>query len=197
MNKNNFKNDIRMLPLAKIELNEGQLPGLPANPRQIKQDKFDKLKKNIADYPEMLEWRSLLVYPLDSGNYIIIGGNMRYRAMKELGHTEAPAVIIPKETPVEKLQAYTILDNNGFGQWDWDALANEWPEELLGDWGLDVFDRPTEMDIDSFFDENSGEEKGKNEHLTVVIPEDMTDRKAEIKSEIEAILADYSGVKIK
>lgn len=129
---------LTMLPLSQIELNDGQLDGLPKNPRTIKKAKYEKLKNNIQQYPEMLAWRSLLVYPLDSGKYIIIGGNMRYRAMSELGHKEAPVFIIPKETPVERLQAYTIIDNNGFGEWDWDLLANEWPDDMLDDWGLDV-----------------------------------------------------------
>lgn len=129
---------LTMLPMTEIELNEGQLEGLPANPRTIRKKKFDKLKANIKEYPEMLAWRSLLVYPLDNGHYIIIGGNMRFRAMQELAHTEAPVFIIPKETPVERLQAYTILDNNGFGEWDWDLLANEWPEDMLDDFGLDI-----------------------------------------------------------
>lgn len=129
---------LTMLPMTEIELNDGQLEGLPANPRTIRKKKFDKLKANIKEYPEMLAWRSLLVYPLDNGHYIIIGGNMRFRAMQELAHTEAPVFIIPKETPVERLQAYTILDNNGFGEWDWDLLANEWPEDMLDDFGLDI-----------------------------------------------------------
>lgn len=136
--KTNNERDITMLPMSAIEINNGQLEGLPKNPRSIKGVKFDKLKQSIQNYPEMLSWRSLLVYPLDNGKYIIVGGNMRYRAMKELGHNEAPVFIIPKETPIEKIKAYTILDNNGFGEWDWDLLANEWDADMLDDWGLDL-----------------------------------------------------------
>lgn len=135
---------LAMLPLSQIEPNTGQLEGLPQNPRHITQAKFEKLKKNIADYPEMLAWRSLLVYPTGAGRYIIVGGNMRYKAMLELGHTEAPAVIIPEDTPSDRLRAYTILDNNGFGDWDWDLLANEWPDDMLDGWGLDIPPIPAE-----------------------------------------------------
>lgn len=138
MSKEDFNKELIMLPLSKIEPNMGQLDGLPQNPRSIKKSKFEKLKKNIEEYPEMLAWRSLLVYPIGNNKYIIIGGNMRYRAMKELGHKEAPVFIIPKETPIEKIKAYTILDNNGFGEWDWDLLANEWDADMLDDWGLDL-----------------------------------------------------------
>lgn len=137
-NKTNNERGITMLPMSAIEINNGQLKGLPKNPRLIKNAKYDKLKESITNYPEMLSWRSLLVYPLDNGKYIIVGGNMRYRAMKELGHKEAPVFIIPKETPIEKIKAYTILDNNGFGEWDWDLLANEWDADMLDDWGLDL-----------------------------------------------------------
>lgn len=136
--KTNNERNITMLPMSAIEINNGQLEGLPKNPRSIKGVKFDKLKQSIQNYPEMLSWRSLLVYPLDNGKYIIVGGNMRYRAMKELRHKEAPVFIIPKETPIEKIKAYTILDNNGFGEWDWDLLANEWPDDMLDEWGLDI-----------------------------------------------------------
>lgn len=136
--KTNNERGITMLPMSAIEINNGQLEGLPKNPRSIKGVKFDKLKQSITNYPEMLSWRSLLVYPLGNGKYIIVGGNMRYRAMKELGHKEAPVFIIPKETPIEKIKAYTILDNNGFGEWDWDLLANEWETFELDDWGVDL-----------------------------------------------------------
>lgn len=132
-----------MLPLSRIELNTGQLPGLPGNPRGIKKNKFEKLKNNIARYPEMLVARSLLVYPLDDRDdantrYIIIGGNMRYRAMSELNMTDAPCFVIPRCVPVERLCAYTILDNGEFGAWDWDLLANQWDDDLLNNWGVDL-----------------------------------------------------------
>lgn len=149
---NDFTKELTMLPLSVIEPNDGQLDGLPKNPRSIKKTKFQKLKQNIEAYPEMLAWRSLLVYPLDNGHYIIIGGNMRYRAMQELAHESVPVFIIPKDTPVERLQAYTILDNNGFGEWDWDLLANEWPDDMLDDWGLDTplekLEEPNDLDAE-------------------------------------------------
>lgn len=147
MSKEDFNKELIMLPLSQIEPNTGQLDGLPQNPRSIKKAKFEKLKKNIEEYPEMLAWRSLLVYPIGKGKYIIIGGNMRYKAMQELGHTEAPAVIIPVDTPVERLRAYTIIDNNGFGDWNWDLLANEWPDDMLDDWGLDVPTKGEKKDL--------------------------------------------------
>ena len=129
---------VQMLPMESIMPNEGQLEGLPANPREIRDEKFQKLKSNIEKYPELLEYRSLMVYPMANDKYIIIGGNMRYRALMELGYTEAPCIVIDPSTPVDRLGAYTILDNNGFGKWDWDLLANEWTDFDLDGMGLDM-----------------------------------------------------------
>lgn len=125
------------IPLSALEPNKGQIPGVPANPRQITEAKLSKLTANIKEYPEMLEYRSLMVYPLGD-RYVIIGGNMRYVALKKLGYESAPCVVIPEETTADRLKAYTILDNNGFGQWDWDMLANEWDADMLSDWGMDL-----------------------------------------------------------
>ncbi len=134
-----------MLPMSRVEPNEGQLDGLPKNPREIKKKAFEKLKNDIAAFPEMLGWRCLLVYPLDESGerYIIIGGNMRYRALSELKVSDVPCIVIPRDTPVDRLQAYTILDNGDFGKWDWDLLGNEWNEQNLNDWGVNV---PTKGD---------------------------------------------------
>ena len=165
--------DFVSLELDRLELNEGQL---------------DLLKKDIQAYPELMKYRMLLVYPLDNGKYIIIGGNMRYRAMLDLGYKDAPCVIIPKETSIEKLKAYTILDNSGFGRWEWSMLANEWDADALAAWGLD-----------SFFDKLDKEaEKDKGEKITVSIPDEYADQKEEIKSRIEAtLMGEFEGIKIK
>lgn len=196
--KTNNERGITMLPMSAIEINNGQLKGLPKNPRLVKNAKYDKLKESITNYPEMLSWRSLLVYPLDNGKYIIVGGNMRYRAMKELGHKEAPVFIIPKETPIEKIKAYTILDNNGFGEWDWDLLANEWDAAQLTSWGVDLPIMESEINMDEFFDSLDNEdEKSKGEKLTITIPDEYADQKDEMKSLIESALSDYSGIKVK
>lgn len=130
--------NVTEISLSKLAPNEGQLSGLPANPRTIKNEKFNALKNDIIQYPELLNLRGLMVYPLDDDKYIIIGGNMRYRALLDLNYKSAPCIIIPKETTIEQLKAYTILDNNGFGQWDWDMLANEWDYSSLLDWGVDL-----------------------------------------------------------
>lgn len=119
-----------MLKLSKLETNKGQIEGLPKNPRIIKDDKFKKLVKSIEDNPEMTSLREILVYPHE-GKYVVIGGNMRLKAMKELGYKEAPCKVIPEETTVEQLKAYTIKDNSGFGEWDFGIDLDKWDIGLL------------------------------------------------------------------
>lgn len=126
-----------MLKLSKIEANKGQIEGLPKNPRIIKDDKFKKLVKSIEDNPEMTSLREILVYPHNS-KFVVIGGNMRLKALKELGYKEAPCKVIPEETTVEQLKAYTIKDNSGFGEWNFDVLNTEWDLQLLSDCAIDM-----------------------------------------------------------
>lgn len=127
------------LPLSEITPNKGQIPGVPKNPRVIRDQKFRLLKKSIEEDPEMLGLREILLYPYQGKN-IIIGGNMRYQALKDLGYTTAIVKFLPAEFTPEKLRAIVIKDNSGFGEWDWDALADEWEAAQLVDWGLDVPD---------------------------------------------------------
>jgi DNA modification methylase len=126
-----------ILPISKLEVNKGQIYGLPANPRFIRDEHYRKLKTSIQENPDMMSLRELLVFE-QKGKYIIIGGNMRYRALKELGFSETPCKIIPPGTSVEALKAYTIKDNAGFGEWDFDLLANEWDMEDLSKWCVDI-----------------------------------------------------------
>lgn len=128
-----------IIKLSKLKNNVGQIEGLPKNPRLIKDDRFIKLVKSIKDDPEMLELRELIVYPFED-NFIVVGGNMRLKAMKELGYKEAPCKILDENTPLDKLKAYTIKDNVPFGENDWELLGNEWDLDQLDDWGLEVPD---------------------------------------------------------
>lgn len=118
------------IDVSLIEVNNGQIEGVPANPRAIKKNKFNKLVKSIEENPEMLDLRELLVYPLD-GKYIVIGGNMRYEACKKIGYKEIPCKVLDPATPVENLRAYILRDNASYGEWDFDLLANEWEIEEI------------------------------------------------------------------
>ena len=152
-----------LLPLAQLAKNDGQIEGLPANPRIIKDEKYQKLVASIKENPEMLSLRELLVYKHDA-HYIIIGGNMRYSAMRELGYEEAPCKIIPEETTVEQLRAYTLKDNSGYGEWDWDMLSGEWEMDELEAAGIDLpfldgEDHPTNNEAADIEEDDFDEEK--------------------------------------
>ncbi|WP_234367654.1 DUF4417 domain-containing protein [Parabacteroides pacaensis] len=126
------------IEIHRVHPNEGQIQGLPKNPRFIKDEKFRKLCKSILSLPEMTEARDILVYPY-SDEYIVIGGNMRLQAYKHLGWKEVPCCVLPEDISVEKLRQMLIQDNNPLGENDWDALANEWDSDELEEWGFDVW----------------------------------------------------------
>jgi DNA modification methylase len=107
------------------------------NPRVIKDDKFKKLVKSIQDFPEMLEKRPLVCFTDVDGKYVVLGGNMRLKAAQEVGLKELPIVLADDWTK-EQRDEFLIKDNVGFGEWDWDQLANEWDAAKLDEWGLDV-----------------------------------------------------------
>ena len=107
------------------------------NPRVIKDDKFKKLVKSIQDFPEMLEKRPLVCFTDVDGKYVVLGGNMRLKAAQEVGLKELPIVLADDWTQ-EQRDEFLIKDNVGFGEWDWDQLANEWDAGKLDEWGLNV-----------------------------------------------------------
>jgi len=109
----------------------------PKNPRIIKDDKFRKLVKSIQEFPDMLNKRPLIVFTDTDGKYVVLGGNMRLKACKEIGLKEIPIILADEWTEEQKAE-FLIKDNVGFGEWDWDQLANEWDAEKLDDWGLDL-----------------------------------------------------------
>lgn len=127
----------------------------PNNPRVIKDDKFAKLVRSIKEFPKMLEIRPIVV----NSDMIVLGGNMRLKACKEAGLKEVPIILADNLTEEEQKQ-FIIKDNVGFGEWDWDMLANEWEPELLEDWGLEVWKPAPEIDYSILDDENVEEELG-------------------------------------
>ncbi|TDX83958.1 hypothetical protein [Epilithonimonas xixisoli] len=136
---------VQNIKISKLRFNDGQIDGLPKNPRFIRDYRFEKLVQSLKDDPEMLEIRELIVIPFNDC-YLVIGGNMRLRAMRELGFTEAICKVLPEDTPVKKLRAYAIKDNVAYGSDDNDALANEWDAIELEHWGVEfpIFEEPEE-----------------------------------------------------
>ena len=126
-----------LIPIKKLVNNNGQIEGLPKNPRIIKDHKYLKLKSSIEENPEFLGARELLVYAHEN-NFVILAGNMRFKVAQELNFKEIPCKVIPSSFTIEQLKAIVIKDNVSYGSEDWDALANEWDYEQLQFWGLDV-----------------------------------------------------------
>ena len=122
-----------LLPTSKLKPN-------PNNPRVIKNVRFKKLVQSIEELPSMLKLRPIVV----DSNYIILGGNMRFKACIEAGLKEVP-VIIADELTSEEQKAFVIKDNASFGEWDYDSLSNEWDSVELEEWGLDVWQNEDDL----------------------------------------------------
>ena len=132
--------EFKHLPVSKLTMNTGQIAGLPANPRQWTQEELDRLAASITETPELLEARGAIVVEHEK-KYIVLGGNMRLTAARKLGLKELPCAVLPPDTPVEKLKEIVVKDNGAFGAWDYDALANEWDDLPLTDWGVPAWEQ--------------------------------------------------------
>jgi len=141
----------------------------PNNPRLIKDDKFQKLVQSLKDFPEMANVRPIVV----NLDFVVLGGNQRLRAMKEAGWKQVPVQVV--DWTDEQQKEFIIKDNVGFGEWEWDMLANEWEADDLEKWGLDVpiIDESVEEDlvgkvpetfrIEIVTDSEEGQQKAYNE----------------------------------
>jgi hypothetical protein len=118
--------NIKSVDIAQVKTN-------PNNPRIIKDDKYAKLVESIRTFPKMLEIRPIVV----NADMIVLGGNMRLRACKEAGLMKIPVIMADDLTP-EQQREFIIKDNVGFGEWDWEMIANEWEAEELDKWGVDT-----------------------------------------------------------
>lgn len=139
MGKIEFKN----LEVALVDLNEGQVPGLPRNPRCWTYDDIQLLQESIQETPELLEARGVLVYPYN-GRYVAVGGNMRLCAVRNLRQSEVACVVLPPDTPSDKLREIAIKDNGYFGEWDELLLKEDWEDVPFAKWGIKVFEQVTE-----------------------------------------------------
>jgi len=126
-----------------IKVKVAAIKSNPKNPRLIKDDKFKKLVKSIKEFPEMETVRPIVV----NKDMVILGGNMRYKAMIECGYKEVNVMVVDWDEP--KQNEFIIKDNVGFGEWEWETVANEWDEIELKDWGLDLpmFASPVDYSI--------------------------------------------------
>ena len=164
------------MQVTKVKINS--IKTNPKNPRLIKDDKFKKLVNSIKEFPQMLELRPIVV----DENNIILGGNMRHKACIEAGLKEV-YIVQAKDLTEQQKDEFIVKDNVGFGEWDWDILANEWNTEKLQDWGLDL---PIFMDEPSL-EELIGEEKNKpaTMKITFTSPEQLQEAENDIQELID------------
>jgi hypothetical protein len=164
---------MQVVPISEITRN-------PANPRIIKDERFAKLVQSLKDFPEMANVRPIVV----NKDMVILGGNMRFRAMKEAKWKEVPVEVV--DWSEEKQREFIIKDNVGFGEWDWEVVQNDWPEAR--EWGLDVpvfENEPTGDDL-------IGDEKNKPATLKITFQTPEQLQKAEIDIQ-ELIDRKYKG----
>lgn len=130
---------IEILPIESIELNTGQIEGVPENPRTYSNKQMEAMIKSIKDLPDMLNARPLIVYKeQESEKYIVIGGNRRFDAAKHLKYKELPCYVLDKNTSPETIRSYLIKDNLAFGDWDISKLIDDWEAPELEDFGFDT-----------------------------------------------------------
>lgn len=140
--------ETRKLQLAEIQPNRGQIEGLPKNPRKWDKKELERLKRSIEETPELMEARGLIVIK-NAGKYVVLSGNMRYAAVKALGWKDATAHILPEDTPLKVQREIVMKDNQTFGDWDYDELANGWGDMPLPDWGVKAWVAPQERSAET------------------------------------------------
>lgn len=142
---------IQTIHISLLDYNKGQFKGLPKNPRLFRDYRYEAMKKSIIESPEMLDLRELIVYPYTEGRYLVVCGNLRLRASKELGYKELPCKVLDVSTDVKKLREYATKDNVSFGEYDMDVMANDWDKDELQDWGVQFApEKPTDKFKDRF-----------------------------------------------
>ena len=171
------------MKLSQLKLN-------PKNPRIIKDDKFKKLVTSLREFPEMMAKRPMVCVTDADGKLYPLGGNMRLKALQELKYKEIPDtwVMLADEWSEEKRKEFTIKDNVGFGEWDWDRLANVWNVEELTEWGLDI----PNFEIEPTEDELMGVNKENAATLKITFDSVEQLQKAEIDIQ-ELIDRKYKG----
>lgn len=141
--------NVQVLPLQDLHENKGQIEGVPANPRILRDDKYKALLRSLQE-DDLTGVQPLKVYN-HNGQFVVLGGNMRLKALRELKRdASVSCLVVPQDTPTDILRKIVIIDNSTFGEWDNDMLANEWNADELNEWGVAV---PEIGDPSSILDE--------------------------------------------
>ena len=150
------------------------------NPRYIRDEKFEQLVKSIKDFPEMLTARPIVV----DENMVVLGGNMRLKACISAGLKTVPIMQMVGWSELQKRE-FIIKDNVGFGEWDWDILANTYDQELLLDWGLELIHTKNEIDLTGFFDNVEDKESDNKNKIILEYTEEEYNRIIQVLDKME------------
>ena len=127
----------KRIPLSLLDFNTGQIPGLPANPREWTDHELKRLAKSLKETPELAEARGCIVVPFGS-RFVVLGGNFRLAGARYNKWPDIMCAVIPEDTPVAKLKEIVLKDNSSFGSWDLSMLRADWSDVDFGDWGISV-----------------------------------------------------------
>lgn len=180
----------RMLKVADLRPNEGQIPDVPANPRYISEREYEELKASI-EADNLTGVLQMKVYQYE-GAWVVLDGNMRLKALQDLGIDEVQCLLVPDDADAKTLRKIVVSANSTFGQWDMDMLANEWDAKELDAWGVFV-PEINNVDVDALF-EDAEEQKPKAQTIVIELPEGV--EKEQLVDIVKAALVDYA-IKIK
>ena len=187
----------KVLNVSDLRPNNGQLEciGVHANPRQISKGDYAKLLNSLREN-NMTGVLPLKVFKHE-GEWYVLGGNMRLRAMQELGIEKVSCIIVPEDADAAALNEIIIKDNSTLGEWDMDALANEWSDMPLNDWGVDVPPVADESALDDLFEDDNTAKKDKGSAFTIEIPKCYKGVIEDIKAAVTVTLEQCHGCSIK
>lgn len=165
---------ITRVAVDRLRINEGQLDWLPKNPRTWTQTDIDRMVRSIEEDPDFADVRPVLAVPGPDGSLVVFAHNLLTRAAQVRGDRDLPVAVFEPETDDDRetVRRLAIKDNGSFGAWDYDALANEWDDNPLGDWGVPAW--------------NNGEDETEKEDKTDLSDQIDYEFKLEIECENEA-----------
>lgn len=189
---------VERIETERLELNIGQIEGLPANPRSWTREDIDRIAKSLKETPELFEMRPCIVYP-QGDKYIVLAGNLRFCGARQNGDPSVPCFVLPQKTSKDKLKEIVIKDNGSFGTWDIDAIKNDWAGLPLVDWGLPEWS-VQEGDgepLPGFLEgDGAGPGQPKDEKITIVVPAALADKLEDIKQSVRLTLEEWEGCEV-
>lgn len=190
-------NEIRVfvgiLPTSVVKLNEGQLEGLPRNPREWNREELDNLKVSLEETPQLYLGRNILTtFNPKAEELVALGGNMRLFASMEMNYPDVQVTIYPEETTLETKLEIVIKDNNSWGRYDWDAITTEWSDKPLEHWNTPVWNTGDSSSGGSGGSSSSGSEAGSTTSQRLLLQ--FNNKKIQMsEAEFEALCARYDA----